>query len=307
MNNLVDLYKQMVYIRLFQNKLIDFVNKWFIKIPMHLSIGQEAISVWISSLLEKKDHMYWNHRSIIHYLAKWGNPEKLLLELLGSSGWCSGGVWWGMHLTDKECWFMATSSIVWWTIGVAVGDALIQKISRTSNMVVVLFWEWACNEWITYEAVNFSVLHKLPIVFACENNGYATHKKINTHLGNNKVYKIFKWFNINCYQCNWNDITLVVNLMNKVKWWIRTGHWPIFIEFITYRINGHVSVKKNFDLLWRNRKEVNDWKKKCPIKNLENLFINMQYSKKAINNIKKEIQDKINYLFDFIYQKTTKC
>jgi pyruvate dehydrogenase E1 component alpha subunit len=68
--NSISYYKQMLYIRLFQEKLVEFVNRRFIKIPLHLSIGQEAIGVGICSILEKEDHMYGNHRSIVHYLSK---------------------------------------------------------------------------------------------------------------------------------------------------------------------------------------------------------------------------------------------
>jgi pyruvate dehydrogenase E1 component alpha subunit len=249
--------------------------------------------------------MYGNHRSIGHYLSKWGNPNKLLWELLGNKEWCSGGVGGGMHLTDKECWFMATSSIVGWTIGIAVGDALIQKISWTGHMVIVIFGEWACNEGILYESINFSVLHKLPIVFVCENNGYATHKKIGDHLGNTKVYKIFQWLNINCCKCNWNDIVSVINLMKKIKWEIKSGKWPYFIEVITYRTNGHVTVGKDVDFLWRTREEVQLRKKKCPIKKLKRDILT-QYSQQEINQIQKNIRNNIDSLFDFTYQNSSK-
>jgi len=284
--------------------------------PAHLSIWQEAISVWLCANLNKTDYVFGNHRSHGHYLAKWGDINRLMAELFWKKTWCSRWIWWSMHINDIKAGMIGTSAIVWWAIPLAAGAALASLISGRKNISVCFFGDWAMNEWIFYETINFAVLKKLPIIFACENNLYATHMPINKHIANINIEKIVKGFNITTHKMDWNNVLEIYTKTGEIVSNIRRWKWPVFIEFKTYRINWHVTVWVDFDGLGRSKKEIALWKDKCPIKQLESKILDdkilsknnldkidlqtkwiidkaINYTQKSVNLSKEEIEDLI--------------
>jgi len=168
------MYKTMLKIRKFEEKVARLIKEGKIKTPCHLYIGQEAIAVGVCSALKKQDYVFSTHRGHGHYLAKGGDPKKLLDEILGKPTGCSGGRGGSMHITAPEVNFMGTSAIVGGSIPLAVGAGLAIKLRGEKERVSgAFFGDVATDEGIFWESINFASLMGLPVIFVCENNLYS--------------------------------------------------------------------------------------------------------------------------------------
>ena len=144
-----------------------------IKSPIHLSIGQEFVSVGVISTLNDSDVVSATYRGHATYIAKGGDLAKMMAELYGKAGGCAGGKAGSMHLVDMDRNILGTSAVVATTIPLAVGYALALKREGRGRVVVSFFGDGATEEGAFAESLNFASLHDLPVLFVCENNGYA--------------------------------------------------------------------------------------------------------------------------------------
>jgi pyruvate dehydrogenase E1 component alpha subunit len=144
------------------------------KCPVHLCLGQEEVPTALASFLRPDDWLFSTHRSHGHYLAKGGDPKKLIDEMLGLETGVNKGFSGSMSFSDPSINFHA-SAIVGGLIGVATGTALGLKLSGSDSLVVCCVGDGATEQGVFWESVNFSVVKKLPIIFICENNQYSTH------------------------------------------------------------------------------------------------------------------------------------
>lgn len=146
-----------------------------IKSPVHLSIGQEAVSVGVCEALRKDDIVFGTYRSHALYLAKGGDLRKMVAELYGKATGCAKGKGGSMHLIDAGARVMGASAVVGTTIPQAVGYAYALKLRRQDAVVVSFFGDGAVDEGVFHESLNFAALKSLPVIFICENNFYAIH------------------------------------------------------------------------------------------------------------------------------------
>src|SRR3990167_5953243 len=173
------LYKRMSLIRRFEMRLAEIYHTDAIKSPVHLSIGQESIAVGVCDPLEKDDIVSNTYRCHATYIAKGGDLNEMMAELYGKSTGCAGGKAGSMHLVDMRRGIMGASAVVGTTVPVAAGYALAMQMqahnSGHQRIVVSVFGDGATEEGCFYETLNFASLHKLPILFVCENNRLAIH------------------------------------------------------------------------------------------------------------------------------------
>lgn len=150
----VDLLKKLYFktlrIRLIEERISREYSNQNIRCPIHLSIGQEAISSPLSLVFNKKDFVVSNHRSHAHYLGKGGNLKKFIAELYGKKTGCSGGRGGSMHLNDKSCGFIASTPIVANSIPLGVGLALSKKIKKEKGVVIIFFGDAAVEEGVFF-------------------------------------------------------------------------------------------------------------------------------------------------------------
>ena len=259
---ILSLYKEMLRIRLFENSLIPKILDKTIKTPCHLCVGQEAVAVGVCNALDKQDHVWGNHRSHGHYLAKGGDMNRLCAEIYGKETGCSKGRGGSMHIIDMEAGFMGATPIVAQTVALAVGDALAAKMQGDKRIVVSFFGDGAMGEGIVYESLNLAALWKLPILFVCENNGYATHMPLKKHFPIDDLYlaPLAEW----CIHIDGNDVMEVYEATQEAK-----CHLPAFIEAKTYRLCGHVGpddniLGKHTDV--RPRERVEAWRERDPLR-----------------------------------------
>ena len=175
---LKELYYEMKKIRSAEEKLIELCTAGRIMAPVHLSIGQEAVAVGVMAALEPEDKIVSTHRCHSHYLAKGGDMKKMMAEILGKATGCCRGRGGTMHLFDDKAGHVISAPLVGASIAFAVGIAMAFKMKRESKIAVAFFGDGAVEEGIFWESLNFASVHRLPIVFVCENNFYATHSPI---------------------------------------------------------------------------------------------------------------------------------
>jgi len=291
------LYRTMVRIRYCEESLVEPILKGEVRCPVHLYSGEEAIAVGICAALKKKDYIFSTHRSHGHYLAKGGDMSALVAEVYGKESGCSRGRGGSMHITDPENGMMGSAPIVGGTIPLAVGAALASSIRKDKRVTVSFFGDGATGEGVLYESLNFAALKKLPIVFVCENNLYSTHLPIRECRVDDNISTIGKPFCIKSFRADGNNVLKVYKIAKKAVDLCRKNQGPVFLEFVTYRLRGHVGPDDNIqgtntDI--RPKEEVAMWRKKDPVKKFERFLVkNKILSKTDMKNIKKQAEKEV--------------
>ncbi len=270
------MYKDMVTIRYAEEILVEPITKGEVRCPVHLYSGQEAVAVGVGAVLARKDYVFGNHRSHGHYLVHGGTVRELFAEIYGKESGCAGGRGGSMHICAPESGFLGAAPIVGGTIALATGAALAASIRKDGRIAVSFFGDGATGEGAFYESLNFASLRKLPIIFVCENNLYATHMPLQDCRAANNIVATGKPFCIPSFREDGNDVLKVYELASKAAGLCRSGKGPVLLEFMTYRMRGHVGPDDNIqgcrtDI--RPAREVAAWKSKDPICKLEKYLL----------------------------------
>jgi TPP-dependent pyruvate/acetoin dehydrogenase alpha subunit len=243
-----------------------------IKSPVHLSVGQEFISVAICDVLKKTDVVFGTYRGHALYLAKGGNLNAMMAELYGKLDGCCGGKGGSMHLADKSVNMMGTSAIVATSIPEAVGYALAIQYRAGNEVVVCFFGDGATSEGAFHESLNFASLKKLPILFVCENNDYAIHARLSDRAAQMDLYKLAESHHIPAQIFKESDILALRELSNSMISEIRSGSGPQFLEAHAYRWLEHVGPGDDWNLGYRSEEEIRKWEKDDQVEVLGNLL-----------------------------------
>jgi pyruvate dehydrogenase E1 component alpha subunit len=295
--DIIKLFKTMLRIRFSEESLVNPIIRGEIKTPVHLYSGEEAIASGLCSVLTKEDYIFGNHRSHGHYLAKGGDLGKMIAEIYGKETGCSRGRGGSMHLIDPENGVLGIVPIVAGTISLALGAALASKIRKDSRVTVSFFGDGATGEGVLYESLNFAALKKLPIIFACENNLYSTHLPISEIRVNENISETAIPFGIKSLRVDGNNVLDVFEAGKNAVEQCRNGNGPVFIEFLTYRMRGHVGPDDNIqgshtDI--RPKNEIESWKEKDPIKMLEKVIYDRKlFDKNQISLLSEEIKNEV--------------
>ncbi|MBF0595741.1 MAG: thiamine pyrophosphate-dependent dehydrogenase E1 component subunit alpha [Candidatus Omnitrophica bacterium] len=243
-----------------------------IKTPMHLYTGQEAVAVGVCAALEKGDVVNPYHRSHGWYLARGGNLQAMMAELMGKKTGCCGGWGGSMHLVDVEAGVMGSSSILAGTIPHAVGCALAFSIKELPQVAIAPCGDAAIEEGVFHESMNWAALKKLPVVFICENNLYSTSTPLGDRQPPVEIYRRAASYGMPGRRCDGNDVTEVYAQASEAVARARRGDGPTFLELMTYRWREHVGPNVDWDLGYRSKEEGESWMARCPIKRLAKEF-----------------------------------
>ena len=294
------IYYYLVKIRKFEEKIIELYPQQEIRCPVHLYIGQEAIAVGLCVNLKKEDYVFSNHRNHGHLIAKGVALKPILAELYGKRTGCSRGKGGSMHMVSLERSIMGTSSIVAGGIPLAVGTALASKMKKEKRVTVVFFGDGAVDEGAFYESLNFASLKKLPVVFVCENNFYATNSPQKNRQVNPDIYKIADFFLMPGVCIDGNDVFETYKTAKKFIDRARDGSGPSLIEARTYRWKTHVGPETDIEKGFRGKKEIAEWVKKCPLEKFkEHVLKNNLLKKKNFVEVEKRVEKEIIAALDF--------
>jgi len=286
-------YYLFLLIRRSEEKIIDLYNTDKIKSPVHLSIGQEAIAVGVSMALSENDVIFSNYRGHAHYIARESNLDKMWAELYGKSRGSSRGKGGSMHLNDWNKKFMPTSAIVATAVPEAVGYAFALKYKNKNSVVVCYHGDGATDEGVFWESLNFASLHRLPIIFVCENNQYAIYSHQKTRSLNDPIVERANAFGVNARKVNGSKTEDFYNATIECIDKIRENPNPYLIECMTTRWSDHVGISDP-EL---NKQEVEDIKiamENDDLKNLEN-----RLSKDDVVRINEQVELEIDKAVSF--------
>lgn len=253
------LYRALYRIRRVEEEIARVYPTDVIKSPVHLSIGQEAVAVGVCDPLLPDDVLFATYRSHAPYLAKGGDLRAMLAELYGKATGCSGGKGGSMHLVDPAHGVMGTSSIVGTTIPNAVGYAYALRLRRTSRVVVSMFGDGAADEGVFAESLNFAVLARLPILFVCENNGYAIHSAQRRRQRLPDLCGRVRAYGMAAERVEDGDVFAIRQRTAAALARLRQEEGPCFLECLTYRWREHVGPGEDFHLGYRSREEAEPW------------------------------------------------
>jgi TPP-dependent pyruvate/acetoin dehydrogenase alpha subunit len=300
MNDLIQLYKKSLLIRIVEETIAEKYSEQEMRCPIHLSIGQEASATGVCLALTSKDILFSSHRSHAHYIAKNCNLKEMICELYGKSNGCVGGRGGSMHLQDKNKSFFASIPIVSSALGPAVGVALNLKRKKSKNVCVVYIGDGSIEEGIFHEAMNFISLNKLPLLIVCENNLYSVYTNIKQRQIDDNFLRFAKAFKINSLRANGNDAYKIFQISKKIIKNMRNNQLPFFLQLDTYRWREHCGPNYDNNIGYRSENEFKQWKKKCPIKKLEKLLLKKKiYNSKDLLKIKEKLRIYVDKVFLF--------
>jgi len=255
------IYRSLYLIRRAEEEVVRIYPTDKIKSPVHLSIGQEAVSVGVCEALKASDVVFGTYRSHALYLAKTGDLKGFFAELYGKATGCTKGKGGSMHLANISKGMMGTSAVVGTTIPQAVGYAYAVKQRGEKTVVVAFMGDGAAEEGVFHESLNFAAIKNLPIIFVCENNLFAihTHQNQRQHLAD--ITGLVRGYGIPSERIQNCDTASVHVSVTAAITAIRAGQsGPVFLECMTCRWKEHVGPGEDFDLGYRSAADVQEWK-----------------------------------------------
>lgn len=227
-------------IRATEEKIAEIYFTDKVKSPVHLSVGQEAIAAGACMPLQADDVVFSNYRGHAHYIAKGGNLNTMWAELYGKANGHAGGKAGSMHLVDTAVNFMPASAIVASAVSNAVGYALALKMRGSNARVVCFHGEGAADEGVFWESLNFAALKKIPILFICENNGYAIYSKQQNRMAGKSIPERAETFGVASSRADGFSSEAVFSAVSEAMTQLRGSGGPMLIEVNTYRWLDHV-------------------------------------------------------------------
>ena len=262
----LSLYRTMQIIRQTEEELARCHQRGLIHGACHTYVGQEAIATGVCSHLRNEDVVFSTHRGHGHALAKGMPPRELMAELFGRQTGCSRGRGGSMHLFSPEIGMMGTSGIVGPCILQACGGGYSFKILKSDSVAVAFFGDGATNNGAFHEGLNMASIWKLPVLFICENNQFATEVPFAYAAGNPNVGSRGAAYGMPGFTLDGNDVLEIHRVAGEAVARARSGDGPTLIECQTYRTRAHAEGMGDFT--YRTREDVEEWKKKCPITRL---------------------------------------
>jgi TPP-dependent pyruvate/acetoin dehydrogenase alpha subunit len=253
------LYRSLYRIRRLEEAFARVYPTDKIKSPIHLSIGQEAVSVGVCAALRSDDVVFGTYRGHALYLAKGGDMKAMAAELYGKATGCTRGKGGSMHLISTDVGMMGASAVVGTTIANAIGYAYALQYQGRDTLVASFFGDGGSEEGVFAESLNFAALKSLPILFVCENNGYAIHTSQERRQGKPDICARARAYGIPAERIEHNDVLYLFERTRAVTAKIRAGSGPYFFEVMTYRWREHVGPNNDFHLGYRTEDEATPW------------------------------------------------
>ena len=270
---LVDGLRTMIRIRVAEERIGDMVAAGRVVCPCHLAIGQEAPAVAVARHVRQGDRLFGAHRSHAHYLALGGSPHRLMAEVQGKVTGVSRGFGGSMHLLDRERGLFGTVPIVGATIPIAVGAGLAAKLDGGDALAVSFFGDGATEEGVFHESMNLAATMRLPVLFFCENNLFASHLHIALRQPTDVVARYAEAHRIGWEVVDGNDVVALTDAVGRATNAIRSGGGPRFVEAVTYRWRGHVGPREDEDVGVKRKDDLVRWKERCPVRRLGNALV----------------------------------
>ena len=290
------IYKKLFTIRYFEERIKKIAKEKTVPGYLHTCIGSEAICVGVMAALEKDDWISSTYRNHGHAIAKDCNLNEITSEIYGrSSGICKGRGG-SMHISDFDRGMLGSFGIVAAGPPVVLGAALQEKINKGKKMSASFFGDGAIHNGAFHEAAGLAQLWKIPMLFICENNGYAEATATDWHLNTKELSDITKAYNMKAYQGDGNDVFEVYKITKNAILESKKKEIPIFLEFKNYRFSGQYEGDTQ---LYQPKEELEKAKKNDPIKIAKENATNYELDISEIAKIQNEALAEVNNAFTY--------
>jgi len=253
-------------IRLFEERVGQLKRADEVHGLIHLSVGQEGVAAGVCSQLRPDDAVYSGHRAHGHAIATGAPLERAMAELMGRADGLCQGLGGSMHLVDAEHGLMGATGVVGGNIPMALGSALAARLRETDAVAVVFFGDGAVQAGTFNESINLATLWELPVIFVCENNGFAEFTPRSAHTKVERVADVVAPYGLARETVDGNDVVAVWETFASFLASARAGRGPLLLECLTYRLRGHY---EGDPAHYRKAIEAEDWQEKDPILRLQ--------------------------------------
>jgi TPP-dependent pyruvate/acetoin dehydrogenase alpha subunit len=271
---LLRLYRKMILLRRFEEKVTEVYMAGFIPGLAHPYIGEEAVAIGVCDVLKKDDYIISNHRGHGHSIAKGIEPREIMGELLGKKTGVVGGIGGSMHAADLSKGVIFSTAIVGGGIPIATGVGLKFRNARSKQVCVCFFGDGAANIGSFHEGINLAAIWKLPVIFVCENNFFATSMPQERATGSKTIAERGKSYGIPGVLVDGMNVIEVRNAAAQAVERARNKEGPSLLECRTYRFKGHGVYDTG--LAYRTKEEVSEWTLKDPITRLGKMLIDQK-------------------------------
>jgi pyruvate dehydrogenase E1 component subunit alpha len=281
------LLNQMVRVRRFEEKCAELYSASKIRGFLHLYIGEEAVAVGAMQAFEPDDAIVATYREHGHALVRGVSAKSIMAEMYGKQEGCSRGRGGSMHLFDAATRFYGGNAIVGGGLPIALGLALADKLQQRQHLTACFFGEGAVAEGEFHECMNLAALWKLPVVFCCENNLYAMGTALKRSESETDLCLKASSYEIPAWPVDGMDVIACEDAARRAALAVRGGEGPCFVEFRTYRFRAHSMYDPQ---LYRDKAEIEEWKKRDPIPALE---LRMREQELLTDDDLKRIEDEV--------------
>ena len=292
----IEMYKKMLEIRRFEEKVYELFTQNLIPGTMHLYIGEEAVAVGVCAALDINDFITSTHRGHGHCIAKGASLKKMMAELFGRrTGYCKGKGG-SMHITDKGSGMLGANAVVGGAIPIAVGAGLSCALKYPERVTACFFGDGASNQGTFHEGINMAAVWDLPVIFVCENNLYAMGTRQSIVMKIADISERAAGYGIPGVTVDGNDVMAVNKAASEAVKRARNGKGPTLIECKTYRHKGH----SRFDpAKYRPEEETAAWMARDPVisfkKQLLEKGIPEEFFQKIEDQVDAEIEEAVQF------------
>jgi pyruvate dehydrogenase E1 component alpha subunit len=296
-NLMIKMYKEMVRIRRFEERVLELFSKGKIPGMLHSYIGEEAVAAGACSAINSDDYITSTHRGHGHVIAKGADLKRMMAELFAKSTGYNKGKGGSMHIAEPNIGILGANGIVGGGIPIATGSALSSKILKNNKVTLCFFGDGASNQGTFHESINLASAFNLPCVYICENNLYGVSVKQTQVRKVKDIADRAKGYAIPGVIVDGNDVIAVYRAVMEAVNRAREGEGPTLIECKTYRWRGHY---EGDPVNYRTEEELEEWKKKDPIKRFsKKLLSDGMLNKEKLEEIEKEVKKEIDEAVDF--------
>lgn len=294
---LLDMYRQMYRIRVFETTVAELVDRGLVAGGPHLYIGEEAVAVGVCSALRPTDYITSTHRGHGHCIAKGGEMKPMLAELLAKvTGYCRGKGG-SMHIADISLGILGANGIVGGGFPIAVGAALGGRIKHKDWVSACFFGDASTNTGSFHEAMNLAAVWKLPTLFVCENNGFGMFTPLTVSTSVTDICVRAQSYGIPGVLVDGNDVLAVYEAAKGAVERARAGDGPTLIECKTYRHLGHYQGDAQ---RYRDPEETERWKKRDPIVQfrqalIENAVLTEDIDQEIVSAVQREADEAVEF------------
>ncbi len=284
-------YDSMLLMRRFEEKAGQLYGQQKIRGFCHLYIGQEACAAGTVSALEKEDKYITAYRDHAHPLALGTNPDNVMAELFGKASGLSKGKGGSMHMFDKEVNFMGGHGIVGGQIPIGAGIGFAEQYKGTKNLCICFMGDGAVRQGAFHEALNMTMMLKMPTIFVVENNGYAMGTSVQRTSNVTELYTLASAYDMPAKSVDAMKVEEVHNAVKEAAGRARKGGGPTFLEFRTYRYKGH---SMSDPAKYRTKEELEEYKLQDPIEQVKKTILKNKWATEdQLKEVNKTIKERI--------------